>query len=118
MSVEPNGLGDSQTETISLNRQLVEWLLVCDLRRIRNLDELFSAIALQIAEIDRQLVAVVRQVLGSQKFRQLESSYRSIYKLIASSGSSDTSMRNMPSSRSVNLFVLDISAAGVVDRSR
>ena len=110
MSVEPNGLGDSQTETISLNRQLVEWLLVCDLRRIRNLDELFSAIALQIAEIDRQLVAVVRQVLGSQKFRQLESSYRSIYKLIATSGSSDNSIRNMPSSRKVNVFVLDISA--------
>ena len=110
MSVEPNDLDDSQAESISLNRKLVEWLLACDLRRIRNLDELFSAIAQQIAEIDRRLVAVVRQVLGSQKFRQLESSYRSIYGLIATSGSSDSTIRNMPLSRNVNVFVLDISA--------
>lgn len=103
-------LDDVQPQEVALNPLLVEWLLTCDLRRIRNLDELFSAIALQIAEIDRQLIAIVRKVLGSQNFRQLESSYRSIYKLIAASGGSDSSIRNMPSSRNVNVFVLDISA--------
>ena len=110
MNGEPNDLDDVQRDEFSLNLQLVDWLLTCDLRKIRNLDELFSAIALQIAEIDRQLVAVVRRVMGSQQFRQLESSYRSIYKLISISGSSDSSIRNLPSSRRVNLFVLDISA--------
>ena len=110
MNGEPNDPDDVQQEEIPLNLQLVDWLLTCDLRKIRNLDELFSAIALQIAEIDRQMVEVVRQVLGSHQFRQLESSYRSIYKLISVSSSTDNSIRNLPSSRQVNVFVLDISA--------
>jgi len=107
---KPNDLDDAQRDEVSLDRRLIEWLLTCDLRRIRNLDELFSAIAQQIAEIDRRLVGVIRQVLSNQKFRQLESSYRSIYKLISGGGSGIGSIRNLPVSRRVNVFVLDISA--------
>ena len=102
--------GQRQSAEASINPLLVDWLLRCDLRKIRNLDELFSAIALEIAEIDRLLVAAVRRVMSNRRFRQLESSFRSIHKLIATSGSSDHSVRNMPSSRKVNVFVLDISA--------
>jgi type VI secretion system protein ImpD len=77
---------------------------------MRNLDELNAAIALQIAAIDRQLVSIVRQVLHHPKFQQLESSYRSIYALVANSSSHDAIFRNVPAFRRVNVFVLDISA--------
>lgn len=68
------------------------------------------AIALQIAAIDRQLVSIVRQVFQNPRFQQLESSFRSIYNLVILASSSDSAIRNMPSARRVNIFVLDISA--------
>jgi len=89
---------------------LIDWLQSIDLRSIRNLDELNVAIALQVAAIDRQLVSIVRQILRKPKFQQLESSFRSIYKLVCSTSSNDATIRNMPSFRRVNVFVLDISA--------
>ena len=94
----------------SLNPLLLDWLLTCDLRRIRDIDELFQAIAIRIAEIDQMLVFALRQVLGSKKFQQLESSFLSIYKLVSTGSSGDLSIRNLPESRRVNVFVLDVSA--------
>jgi type VI secretion system ImpC/EvpB family protein len=88
----------------------IEWLQSLDLRKIRNLDELETAIAVQIGEIEQQMVLIVRQVLQNPRFQQLESSYRSIYKLIQSASSSEHDVRNMPATRRVNVFVLDVSA--------
>ena len=101
---------DSGGEQPCLNPLLLDWLVTCDLRKIRNIDELFQAIAIRIAEIDQMLVQAVRQVLGSDKFQQLESSFLSIYKLVATSSSGELSLRNMPDSRRVKVFVLDVSA--------
>lgn len=91
-------------------KRLIEWLEQSDLRRIRNMDELFAAIALQIAELDAQFVEMVRSVMTHPRFRQLESSFRSIYQLIQSASSDTADVRNMPPQRRVNVFVLDISA--------
>ncbi|MEL7498853.1 MAG: type VI secretion system contractile sheath large subunit [Planctomycetota bacterium] len=88
----------------------VEWLEHADLKRIRNLDELFATIAIQIADIEAQFVKIVRSVLAHPKFQQLESSFRSIYELINSATADAGDVRNMPPARRVNVFVLDISA--------
>ena len=93
-----------------LTRRLVDWLEVQDLRSIRDLDELSVAIALQIAAIDRQFVAIVRQLLHNPRFQRLEASFRSIYELVSGAGSDEYSSRKMPASRQVSVFVLDISA--------
>ena len=89
---------------------LIEWLEKSDLRRIRNLDEFFTAIALEIARIDAMFVQIVRSVLSHPKFRQLEGSFRSIHQLIVSASADAGDVRNMPPFRRVNVFVLDISA--------
>lgn len=89
---------------------LVDWLEQSDLRRIRNLDELLAAIAIQIADIDEQFVKIVRSVLTHPRFQQLESSFRGIYQLISSACADASDVRNMPQARRVNVFVLDISA--------
>ena len=90
---------------------LIQWLQTQDCRKIRNLDELYVAIALEIAEIDRRLVSIVRAVLRTPKFKQLESSFRSILGLVSSASSKDDAIRNVPASRRINVFVLDVSAA-------
>ena len=101
---------DSEKAGLSLNPIFLDWLNSIDLRKARNLDELAAQIAIAIEEIDQHLVSVVRQVLGNERFRQLDASFRSIHSLITHGTSADLSIRNLPKSRVVNVFVLDISA--------
>ena len=110
MEANENNKADSGRSEISLDPVFLDWLLSYDLRKVRNLDELVTAIAISIEEIDQLLIRVVRQVLGNERFRQLEASFRSIHRLISLGTSEDLSIRNMPKSRVVNVFVLDISA--------
>ncbi len=110
MEAKEIDIADSEDFGRSLNPIFLDWLLFCDQRKVRNLDELATAIAITIEEIDQMLVSVVRQILGNERFRQLEASFRSIHNLISLGTSADLSIRNMPKSRTVNVFVLDISA--------
>ena len=95
--------------------RLVDWLLSLDSHSVRDIDELMAAIALEIAAIDRFLVGCVRQVLRNAKFRQLESSFRGIKSLVVQAAYDDGSSRNLPVSRKITVFVLDISAEELRD---
>lgn len=110
METQQSNFSDSEELDVPLNPVFLDWLLMRGTRDLRDLEELFTAIAIAIEQIDQSLVRLVRQVLSNERFRQLESSYRSIFRLITQGASEDFLIRKMPKSREVNVFVFDISA--------